>query len=330
MKLLVITQAVDQDELVLGFFHRWLEVFSTKFSSIEAVCLKEGVHALPANVCVRTLGKPATRAAYILNFYKFAFSLQYDAVFVHMNEEYVLLGGLLWRLMGKKIVLWRNHKMGSWRTRLAVALSHTVCYTSPEAFVARYPKAVRMPIGVDTDLFTPPSAPPSADSVLFLGRLDPVKKVDVFVDALKLLSSKAQADIYGSPTDPSSAYAKALAAKITLHSGVPHAQTPALYRSHALYVNLTPSGSFDKTIGEAMASGCVVVCANEALRGILPDSLLITKGDAPSAAHAIDVALAMAPQEREALSQKLQAFVAKEHSLAILSTRLLQCYEPTT
>jgi hypothetical protein len=28
--------------------------------------------------------------------------------FVHMNQEYVLLGGLIWKLLGKKLVLWRH------------------------------------------------------------------------------------------------------------------------------------------------------------------------------------------------------------------------------
>ncbi len=275
---------------------------------------------MPKNVSVYALGKPASKFKYIFYFYKYIFSLRYDAVFVHMNEEYVLLGGWWWRLVGKKVVLWRNHKMGSWRTRLAARVASVVCYTSPDAFVARYKKSVQMPVGIDTEFFMPPPVP-AADTILFLGRIDPVKKVEVFVEALGKISSPFKVDIYGSPTDPHSAYAKALAAKVAIRPGVPHAQTRELYQSHALYVNLTPSGSFDKTIGEAMASGCLVVCANEALRGVLPDALLC-QDTADSAAKAIEHALAMSAAERESVVKGLRTYVEQEHSLRLLADRL--------
>jgi len=220
----------------------------------------------------------------------------YDAVFVHMNEEYMLLGGLFWRLAGKKVVLWRNHKMGSWRTRLAAMFARMVCYTSPEAFVSRYTNAVAMPIGIDTDFFTPPTERAPA-SILFLGRLDPVKRVELFIDALEKVDTPFQADIYGSPTEGNEDYAAGVVRsatrvpELTMHPSVPHERTRELYRTHAIYVNLTPSGSFDKTIGEAMSSGCIVVAANEALRGILPDQLIVDPQKLESVVAGIRAAL---------------------------------------
>ena len=328
MKLLIVTQAVDTGDQALGFFHRWIEVFAPQFETVEVVCLKEGAHALPANVHVHSLGKErgVSRLGYIFNFFRYTFSLQYDAVLVHMNEEYVLLSGWWWRLSGKKLVLWRNHKMGSWKTRLVAHLSTVVCYTSPDAFVAKYKKSVQMPIGIDTDFFVPSPTPSAGNTILFLGRLDPVKKVELFIKALGTVSALFNADLYGSPTQPDSAYAKQVAEQarplvakgvLALHGGVSHEQTLALYQSHALYVNFTPSGSFDKTIGEAMASGCVVVCANEALRGVLPDDLI-----AGDAASGISRALAMGDGERQALSGRLRLYVEKEHSLRLLAGRL--------
>ncbi|MEK7109464.1 MAG: glycosyltransferase family 4 protein [Patescibacteria group bacterium] len=331
MRLLVITQAVDTEDQALGFFHRWLEELAQKFETLEVICLKEGKHSLPANVHVHSLGKEGAqkttiyrsllRFAYLGRLLRYIVVLKYDAVFVHMNEEYVLLGGWWWRFCGKRVVLWRNHKMGSWRTRLAVRLSNTVCYTSPEAFTARYKKALQMPVGIDTGFFVPPPVPSPADTVLFLGRIDPVKKVEVFIEALGKIILPRKVSIYGSPTGPDSAYAKRLAEKIEIHPGVPHQETRALYQSHAIYVNLTPSGSFDKTIGEAMASGCIVVCANEALRGILPEQLL-AGGTADSAAKALEYALGMSQSARQALVMDQREYVVREHSLHLLAGRL--------
>src|SRR3989344_3692203 len=59
MRLLICTQAADQDDPVLGFFHEWIAGLAKQFESVEVVCLKEGRHALPANVSVHSLGKSA-------------------------------------------------------------------------------------------------------------------------------------------------------------------------------------------------------------------------------------------------------------------------------
>lgn len=329
MRLLVVTQAVDTEDRALGFFHEWLKMLA-QGRDLEVVCLKEGAHALPANVRVHSLGKErgVSRLGYLFNFYRRVFSLRYDAVFVHMNEEYVLLAGWWWRLAGKKVVLWRNHKKGSWRTALAAHLTTAVCYTSPEAFVAGYRNAVSMPVGIDTDFFAPPAVPVSGNSVLFLGRVDPVKKAEVFIEALKEVTLPFKASLYGSPTEPNSPYAANVAQAATgvrglaLFAGVPFARTQGLYQSHAIYVNITPSGSFDKTIGEAMASGCLVVCVNDAVRAILPHEFLAADGDARDIARAIEKALALPAARRGEIARAQRQWVLEHHSLGAVIRKL--------
>lgn len=185
MRLLVCTQAVDSEDRALGFFHRWLEEFSKHYERVEVICLKEGSHSVPSNVRVRSLGKEegCSLLKYVGRFYRYIWSArnEYDVVFVHMNQEYVLMGALLWRLWGKRVIMWRNHKMGTWLTRLACMLSHDICYTSPDSFVAQYAHAHKMPIGIDTAQFVLPAIAAPHDTVLFLGRLDIVKKPDVFL-----------------------------------------------------------------------------------------------------------------------------------------------------
>lgn len=333
MRLLICTQAVDLDDPVLGFFHGWIAAFAVQHEAVHVVCLKEGAHTLPANVTVHSLGKESrrSRVRYLARFFRYAWTLrgEYDAVFIHMNEEYVLLGGILWRLLGKRVVLWRNHKVGTWRTRLAVALSHAVCHTSPEAFVARFSKARIMPIGIDTTVFAPGNASP--DSILFLGRLDPVKKPEAFLEALRRLVDAGvtvHADVYGDPSPGNGQYAEGLRARyaslpcITFHHAVPNRVTPELYRSHAIYVNLTPAGSFDKTIGEAMASGCVVVVVNTALRGIIHDQFLVGDGLVESVESAVRAALSLAGPERAAYAKAMRRYIEEEHALALVMEKL--------
>ena len=44
MKLLVVTQAMDEQDPVLGFFVRWVEELAKRAERIEVICLKEGKH----------------------------------------------------------------------------------------------------------------------------------------------------------------------------------------------------------------------------------------------------------------------------------------------
>ncbi len=109
---------------------------------------------------------------------------------------------------------------------------------------------------------------------------------------------------------------------LTLHAGVQNDRTPSIYNAHAIYVNLTPSGSFDKTIGEAMASGCVVVAGNEAMRGVTPDDLIVDPLSADSVAAGIEKALAFSAEQRTAFAESLREYVVREHSLVLLTRKL--------
>ncbi|MDR3570877.1 MAG: glycosyltransferase family 4 protein [Candidatus Pacebacteria bacterium] len=344
MRLLICTQSVDLDDPVLGFMHRWIVELAKRTETIHVVCLKEGRHELPKNVFVHSLGKEAgrSRIKYILNFYRYIFALrrEYDSVFVHMNSEYVVLGGILWRLWGKKIVLWRNHKMPGLLVSIGVRLANVVCYTSPEAFVSKFPKAIKMPLGIDTEFFSPGAEPPKPRSILFLGRLDPVKRVDVFVRALNTLHEQGVAfvaDIVGAPTEERSKYAHdvrndaaalALEGTINMHPAVPNDAARDLFRSHAIYVNLTPSGSFDKTIGEAMACGAVVVAQNEVIKTIVPNDLFVHSDSIDGVLQALRFALELGENERRELAQKERAYIASEHSLTHLVDRLQASLQP--
>lgn len=345
VRLLITTQAVDLDDPILGFFHSWIAELAQRCERVIVICLKEGRHSLPANVSVHSLGKErvsrishlASRIRYIFRFYKYIWVLrkEYDAVFAHMNQEYVLLGGKFWWVWGKRVVLWRNHKMGSIFTRIAGLLSDTVCYTSPSAFVAHFKNAVQMPIGIDTDSFKP-SGIAEPNSILFLGRLDAVKRPETFLQALGILQKKGisfTADVIGDPTPGREAFASELRNKFRLvkdvrfKPGIRNDETVAEYLSHALYVNLTPSGSFDKTIGEAMACGCVIVAGNDALRKVMPSELLVDVNSADSVSRGIEFALEMSDQSREALTKKLRSFVENNHSLKLLASRLFAVFK---
>src|SRR3989344_3874479 len=119
MKLLICTQVMDVSDPILGFFCRWVEEFAKHCEKVTVICLREGEHDLPDNVRIYSLGKKgkdsnrsstmiyhsASRLRYALRFWLLLWKVrkEYDAVFVHMNPEYMVLGSAWWRLWGKKV-----------------------------------------------------------------------------------------------------------------------------------------------------------------------------------------------------------------------------------
>lgn len=342
MKLLIITQKVDKEDSTLGFFHNWILALSPKFEKISVICLEKGSLDLPSNVKVYSLGKESGRSKikYVKNFFNLILGLHrdYEAVFVHMNQEYVLLGGLVWKILRKKVYLWRNHPQGNIFTMIAVLLSNKVFCTSEFAFVARYKKTKIMPVGVDTDKFVvleSSKVHKIKNSILFLGRIAPIKRPDLLIEALNILDKKGFdfiCDIYGDALPKDLDYFNSLKLKvkefnlenkINFYKSVPNHETPKIYNEHEIFVNLTPSGSFDKTILEAAACGCLLVITNKSLEGCINDKIIITESPA-SIAEGIEFWLQAEKNVSENNSQKLVNYVINKHSLPALIERLYE------
>jgi glycosyltransferase involved in cell wall biosynthesis len=250
-----------------------------------------------------------------------------------MNEEYVLLGWKFWKFWGKKIYMWRNHKKGSLHTRFAVLVSTKVFYTSPDSFTAQFKKAIKMPVGIDVERFKDLKIERRKNSILFIGRIAPVKRVELFVEALKILEDKGisfEASIYGDALEKDKGYfddikkkaeGPELVERINFQSGVPNYKTPEIYSKNQIYINLTPSGSFDKTILEASACGCIPVIINGSLEGVFDDNM-IASDKAEDIANKIQYWLEADESIKQEWRVKLFNYVLENHSLNALMERL--------
>jgi len=368
MKLLILTQKIDRNDDLLGFFHGWVAEFAKYYEKITVIALGVGEYDLPGNVRVLSLGKEKNsisphschsresgnpglgslvkpgmtnrvfiKIRYISNFYRYVWRERknYDSVFVHMNQEYVILGGLAWRTLGKKILLWRNHKADGFWARLAVVFSHVVFCTSQFAFVARYKKTKLMPVGVDTDFFKPDRRIiRMPGSMLFFGRISPVKRPDRLIAALNILKKEGAdftARIVGDAPVRDKLYLEnvkqmvkdyGLEDRVEFVKGVPYWQAPTIYAQSEIFINLTPSGSLDKTIFEAMACGCLVLMSNESLAGELDKRLFFSDNDPVNLAGVIKNAMSLDEAGKQQIIVSSRQFVVKKHSLAVLADRL--------
>lgn len=342
-RLLVVTQSIDESNPVLGFFTGWVKELAKKFEQVTVICLEEGKRSLPENVRVYSLGKEKylhhshfiRRLASLFKFYYLIWKMRrnYDSVFVHMNQEYVMLGWKFWKLFNKKIYLWRNHPQGNFFTNIAVWVSNKVFCTSPSAYVAKFKKTLVMPVGINTNLFKLRAKSlglrEKRNRILFLGRMDKIKRPDLLVEALNILDKKRVdfvCDFYGDPTPDTGDYYESLKrgveksvlkSKINFYKAVTNHETPKIYNEHDIYVNLTPSGSFDKTILEAAACGCLLVITNNSLSGEI-DERMIARETSVDIAERIIFWLNINYKERIKATNMLRKYVLETHSLGPL------------
>lgn len=306
-RLLVITQKVDQNDPDLGFFHVWLEKLAQKCDHLYIICLQKGEQILPRNVTILSLGKEEwpligrSRWQYVSRFcrYIFRYRKKYDGVFVHMNPEYAILGGVLWRWWHKKILFWYTHKAVNLKLRIAEKLVHKIFTPSPESFRLPSAKVEIVGHGIPVSLFAEQRWKPGENRefsrsgnifLLSVGRIAPVKGLEIAIRAIALLqknnsSPRYLLDIVGAPiTKKDIQYqhelarlAEQLQVPVNFAAGglmstafapVRYGEMPRVYQQHDILVHLSKTGSIDKVVLEALAAGRIVLSSSEAFGGL--------------------------------------------------------------
>ncbi len=285
MRILITTQKVDMDDSNLSFFHAWIAEFARHYEQVTVICLELGRIELPSNVQVYSLGKERGnyRVARLFNFYKYLISLwsKYERVFVHMNPEYVLLGAPLWRMGGKHVSLWYTHKHVDSKLRLAEKLINIIFSASPESFRLASHKLRVVGHGIDVNKFNPNDTKwEERGGILSVSRISRAKNIELIATATDSLD--VPVTIVGEPiTKQDGDYYDSLLAKnygnIKFAGPKAHSALGPYYKRAKVFINLSDTGSIDKAVLEAMASGCLPLVSNEAFRSVLNSKYLVSK-----------------------------------------------------
>lgn len=340
MKLLITTQILDSQDSNLGFFHRWIEEFAMHCEEVIVICLKQGDFVLPPNVTVLSLGKEKgtnriVRAARFLK-YIFVYKNRYDAVFVHMNPEYILLGGRFWKRWNKKVGLWYAHTSVTRKLKRAVSLVDRVFTVSDDSFGIRTPKLMPLGHGIDTELFNPTlHLESTATRIITVGRIAQSKHLIEMLEMLDTMEARGERftfSIVGIPTsEAEERYAQRLydeaknkpyADRIRFLGSVPHHELPALLNSHDLALNFSTTGNMDKAGLEALAVGIPLFTTNPAFEALLEPYGLYTPTMAGETAAQTLIKF-LNRSDRPSIVATLRNRVAAEHSLKNLIPKIL-------
>lgn len=337
MKLLIVTQVLDRRHPILGFFHRWVEEFAKHVGELHVIALEVGDYDLPPHVHVHSLGKEAgrNRLLALWRFYNYLWEYrrEYDSVFVHMNQIYMILAGLWWRLAGKQIGLWYAHGTVTLGLRIATFITHTVFSVTKDSFPIPSPKLVVTGHGIDTDTLIPKADKKQFDFIT-VGRVTSSKNLGTLLEHFASIhaltpSTLAIVGPYTSATDTAyfnqlSAYVqqKGLTDHVTFCGPKTREKLVLLLQSSRVFLHTAKNGSLDKAILEAMSVGLWVV-TSAAVNSQLPlgGGYVTTAED--FVRQATTVVQSTTPPN---LDNERRAFVVQHHSITALIPKILQSY----
>lgn len=343
-RLLLFNLVTDADDPILGFTTVWINALARHCKQIDVLTMQAGRLALAPNVRVYSVGKERGygEARRTIDFYRILGHLlrknRYDACFAHMQPLFAVMAAPLLKLRRVPITLWYAHKSVTLKLKLAEKLVDHVVTASPESFRLFSQKVIITGHGIDTEMFSPDAALPNNRpfTILSVSRIAPVKKLEILIEAARLLKGKGQAfclRIVGEADSQHGAYARqlrdqavdsGLSEVVEFVGSVPYHQIVSVYRTADVMVNLSSTGSIDKAVLEAMSCGLPVITANEAFVPVLQkwsDDLLVAP-DSPEML-AEKLAKLAARSDREALGRKLRELVVRDHSLERLVMKLV-------
>lgn len=309
MRLLITTQKVDLEDDVLGFFHDWIIEFSKLYEDVIVISLEIGRHDLPSNVEVVSLGKTETTTSRQIAF-RFLREIwirrkEYDSVFVHMNPEYIVVGGLFWRVLGKRIALWYTHRNVDTKLSIAEKFAHIIFTASAYSFRLPTKKLKIIGHGISVNRFhCKNTKSPNVLRIVSVGRITKIKNCDVLIRTGSILKKQFGNTlkiifIGGLAMKEDESYFQELQKLVSeldmgdiveFRGKIPNTQMPRIYCDASMSVNMTPTGGIDKAVLESMAARTPVLTSNEAFRAYLgeyADDLIFVEGDENNLAEKI-------------------------------------------
>lgn len=343
MKLLMITRKVDRSEHLAGFIYNWVEKLAGEVEELRVISWQEGDSSgLPDNVKVTHLKTKQSKFLKAVALKKIVWkNLKYvDGIFCHQMPIYTIIAAPLAKIRGKRVVSWYMHKQVDLKMRLMTWLADTVLSASKESFRLKTKKLVITGHGIDTELFKPGEKQLSEKfEIVSVGRISPTKDYESMIKAVQHINNielyiigeaglkiqKVYFDNLKQMIDKMN-----LAKKVKFLGAKPNSEIPKYLKSVDLFINLSGTGSLDKAVLEAMASGCLVLTSNESFQKILPKELMVEKDNPKALTEKIEYIMQIPEDKKSQLRQQLRQEVVANHNLENLVKKIVEQYAPAS
>jgi glycosyltransferase involved in cell wall biosynthesis len=267
IKLLFITQKIHENDDDLSFTIQWIDEFIKQGVNVQVICLEK--RDFDDHFPVYSLGKERglKKWQWVINFYKYIFTLKYDKVFVHMNPEWSCLGSIFWKIMNKPFYLWYTHYTMTWYLRMTSWMVNKMFCATKQSLPQfnNSSKKIVTNHGIDLNYWNIEKVPELGDrnkyNLLSVHRLCRSKRLELAIQALKFLPERYNLTVYGREVEKDYvAELKLLVGELGLSSRVnfkgpvPTTELKEVYKDYRLMINMA-SETIDKTKLEAMYFG---------------------------------------------------------------------------
>lgn len=342
MRVAFVTQAYDPDHPYVGTAVDWVRALAERSDGVDVIASWVGRGApTPPGVRVYSMGKEAGASrlgrglALHAHLARLVGGQRVDAVFAHMCPGFAIAAAPYARVVGAPIVLWYAHKQVTVELRVAFALVDALATVSADELGIGGRKVHVLGHGIDRARFAPAAArrggPPW--EVVMVGRLAPVKRIEIVLDAAEALEREGRAadfrfKLVGGLSSPDhGAYVDRLRVRVDglspglveLVGAVPHSTIAEVYRRAHAYVSAYDGEGWDKATLEALASGLPCFVAGSTVRsrfGSLDRQLGF--GDGVQLAGRLSAFFGFAPERRDELARQCRSIADGQHDVGQL------------
>lgn len=328
MRLLLITFELDTHSPALAWQARVAAELGRLCDRVVVLTHRVGAFEPQRNVIVVTLPRILQRAParwvggrWLINVLVWRLWQQhrFEAAFVHMNMEWAYRLAPAFTALRVPVLLWYAHGAVTGRLRLAHRCVDAVVTSTPEGFRLPSRKVRTIGQGIDTTAFSIQPVEHRAADIITVSRISARKRIEILIDALAVLRCARPAEplrlrVVGSAlNDDDRDYARGLRtrvrrlnleADVDFVGHVPMSDIARYYASAFVHVNVSTTGSMDKTVLEALACGCPVLTSNVAFADFFrshPECLLDDDTPEAIAARILDLYDRRSVVDRESL-----------------------------
>lgn len=341
-----ICQAVDEDDPILATTISWITAFANhpQVEHVTVLSLRSGQYQLPRNVNVTAIqGNNPFHT--LFRFYHTVLTAirrrRADFFFIYQGGPYPFL--LLPVKIGlkKRVYQWKALPYISPQTRFYARYCDTAVFTStPNAFPLSLPEKLKIVgQGIDTKHFRVMPEIPKTGDLVTVGRIAPVKKLEVILQVLALCAQRYgqtyRLDIYGPTSEQHAGYwndlqtlvgTLNLSGQVALLGPVKHADLPAILNRYRALINCSET-ALDRAVIEAMACELPVLTTNLCAADILPQALktrlFVAENHVAQIAHALHTLMSHSDEQLRKIGEDLRNVVVQEHSVERLIGKIM-------
>ena len=351
MRVLMITQELDESSSVLRVAHDWAEAISLRVDELIIAAARVGTFQLSDNVSVtplrRTEGVSAKRAAVALaaELGRRVSTKGIDLVFAHMVPAYALMAVAFAKPVGVPVCLWYASHGLSNRLRIAHRIVDAVATASTDSYPLNGDKVAVLGHGIDASRYRAVDTTKSDPPVIFVAsRITPMKQIHLAIEALgnSMLRDHPNTptlEVAGTPFhDGDRDYLRrlhrrvrelGLTDRVRFVGAVPGDKMPlALARAH-MALSLREAPSLDKNGLESLLAEVPIVSNNPSYKpvvGPFADDLYVEGDDAAALATKISLLLDNA-ELRARIAASLRETVEADHGLSGFADRLTNLFD---